>query len=523
MRPVSLSLSLSLPQALRPVRRAPLHSILVSTLFATLCALPLLGGCDASGLRPWHTEILQAEYAADKAADVDSLEEYLQLEDAVFAEMEERIYAHTATGPEAALERYSRGSLADPKQRQPNWNRSFVLDGADSNAGSNSGKGGVLLLHGMSDSPYSLRALGETLQRRGYTVVGLRMPGHGTLPSGLLEVQWQDMAAVVRLGMQYLAQQLPGKPLYIVGYSTGAPLALDYVLDSVQDPAQDQADGTSTSLQHPAPEAEAGTRMPPVSKLVLVSPAISISPAAALAKWSGHLSKLPGLDRLAWLNVEAEFDPYKYNSFTTNAAEQVHRLTQSISTRLANRSDAERPLPPILIFKSTVDATVSNNAVVDRLLLQLSPMRHELVVFDINRFAANTSLLIDDPGPFTARLIADQQLPFTFTLVTNKNSGSRAVVAQTKPPFASDTSHTDAIDQNWPVGVFSLSHVALPFPPDDPLYGAHRPTDSGKIFLGQQALQGERGVLKISHDFLLRLRHNPFYSYQQARILQWLE
>lgn len=479
------------------------------TLLAILLALPLLSGCDNSDLRPWHTEILQSEYSADTAAGIDSLEAYMQLEDAVFTELDERIYAHSATGPAEALERYSTGSLADPTQRQPNWNRTFVL-------GSDSAKAGVLLLHGMSDSPYSLRALGATLQQQGYAVVGLRMPGHGTLPSGMLDLRWQDMAAVVRLGMQHLAQQLPGKPLYMVGYSTGAPLALNYVLDSVQGGAMDSPQSTSLEPQRNA-------TLPPVTKLVLVSPAIGISPGAALAKWSRLLSKLPGLDRLAWLNVDPEFDPYKYNSFTTNAAEQVHRLTQSVNTRLANRADADRPLPPILVFKSTVDATVTNDALVDQLLQRLSPQRHELVLFDINRFAANTSLLVSDPGPFTARLIADQQLPFTLTLVTNAHADSRAATAHTKPPFAAGPSRTEELGQDWPVGVFSLSHVALPFPPDDPLYGQHRPPDSRQVFLGQQALQGERGILKISGNFLLRLRHNPFYAYQEARILQWLE
>jgi hypothetical protein len=65
--------------------------------------------------------------------------------------------------------------------------------------------------------------------------------------------------------------------------------------------------------------------------------------------------------------------------------------------------------------------------------------------------------------------------------------------------------------------------VALPFPPDDPLYGALAPKDAGELFLGQQALQGERGVLTIPENFLLRLRHNPFYAYQEARILGWLQ
>ena len=426
-----------------------------------------------------------------------SLEAYLQLEDALFAEMEQRVYAQSATGAAAALERYSPGSLADPGRRQPNWNRTFEL-------GAETAKAGVLLLHGMSDSPYSLRALGQTLQQSGYNVLGLRMPGHGTLPSGLLDLQWQDMAAVVRLGMQHLSRRTPGQPLYIVGYSTGAALALDYVLDYSGKAGQESP-------------------LPPVARLVLISPAVGVSPAAALAKWSRRLSELPGLDRLAWLDIEPEFDPYKYNSFATNAAEQVHEITRSVSRRLAQREATAPPLPPMLILKSTVDATVSNNAVVDKLLLKLPPERDELVVFDINRVATNSSLLVKDPGPFTARMIADEQLPFTLTLVTNKRPDSRAVAAYTKRPYAAGHSHTESLGQPWPADVFSLSHVALPFPPDDPLYGQHPPTDKSQLFLGQQALQGERGVLKISGDFLLRLRSNPFYQYQQARILQWLE
>jgi hypothetical protein len=190
---------------------------------------------------------------------------------------------------------------------------------------------------------------------------------------------------------------------------------------------------------------------------------------------------------------------------------------------MATRSDTERPLPPMLIFKSTVDATVANNAVVDRLLLQLAPERHELVVFDVNRFAATAILLRNDPGPFTARLMGDAQLPFTFTLVSNSNADSRAVAAYSKAPYTTTAQRTEPLGLDWPREVFSLSHVALPFPPDDPLYGAHAPRDTGELFLGQQALQGERGVLKIPENFLLRLRHNPFYDYEEARILEWLQ
>jgi hypothetical protein len=180
-------------------------------------------------------------------------------------------------------------------------------------------------------------------------------------------------------------------------------------------------------------------------------------------------------------------------------------------------------MPPMLVLKSTVDATVSNDAVVDKLLLQLPPDSHELVVFDINRFAANASLLKKDPGPFTARLIADQQLPFAVTLVTNTDWKSRTVTAYSKAPYAAGASRAVPLQQRWPQSVFSLSHVALPFPPDDPLYGQRTSGGGKQIFLGEQAVQGERGVLQIPGDFLLRLRHNPFYAYQQTRILDWLQ
>ena len=462
-------------------------------LLASLCASACLTGCERTELMPWHTELLQSEFSSETAEEVTSFEDYLALEQAVFTELDQRFYANSDTGPENAIMRYSKGSLADPGQRQPNWNRSFELP-------HDNAIGGVLLLHGMSDSPYSLRAIGEALQQRGYYVVGLRMPGHGTVPSGMLYLQWQDMAAVVRLGMRHLAQRVPGQPLHIIGYSTGAPLALDYALQAQQD-----------------------STLPPATKLVLISPAIGVSAAAALAQWSRRLSLLPGLHQLAWLDIQPEFDPYKYNSFTTNAAEQVFKLTQTVTNRIAARNDAAQPLPPMLIFKSTVDATVTNNAVVDRLLSKLAPERHELVVFDINRFAATAILLRNDPGPFTSRLIADKHLPFTFTLVTNSTTDSRAVAAFSKAPYTSAAQRVVPLDQNWPRGVFSLSHVALPFPPDDPLYGAQAPEDAKQLFLGQQALQGERGVLKIPENFLLRLRHNPFYDYEQARILDWLQ
>jgi len=469
-------------------------SFTVLGIVLSVTTLLYVQGGSGPVLKPWHTERLDTEFTADKAADIPDFDAYRRLENELFAQLEEDVYARTASGPEYALVRYSTGSAADPQQRQPNWNRSFELDtGAPA--------GGVLLLHGMSDSPYSLRALGGALNRRGYQVLGLRLPGHGTAPSGLAHVSWQDMAAAVRLGMQHLSATVGEKPIYIIGYSTGAPLALDFALD-----------------------AEQGSATPMPASLVLISPAIGISSAAALATWKRRLSIMPGLGGLAWLQVQPEFDPYKYNSFATNAGEQVHRLTRSVARRIAARGESASTgrLPPILVLKSTVDATVSTDAVVNRLLRHLAPNRHELVLFDINRFAMKSSLLVSDPGPLTARIMDDATLPFAVTLVTNENPESATVMARHKAPFSAEVSSSESLSLAWPRGVISLSHVALPFPPDDPLYGQRPAGNNDALFLGEMAIQGERGLLKIPEDWLLRLRYNPFYDYLEQQVLDWV-
>jgi alpha-beta hydrolase superfamily lysophospholipase len=452
-------------------------------------------GCSSPQLGPWHTENLTEEFTAAKAEEIRTFEDYLQLEDAVFQELDEKVYAQTETGPAFALARYSAGSTADPRDDDPDWNRSFEMPAAEA-------VGGVLLLHGMTDSPYTLRTLGKALNARGYSVLGLRLPGHGTAPSGLKTVTWQDMAAAARLAAVHLGSQIAGKPLHVVGYSTGSALAVNLALDALE-----------------------GDDVPVPASLVLISPAVGVHPAAALAGLKTGLAALPGLGGLAWLQVVPEFDPYKYNSFATSAGALVHRVTRSVAQRVRERSEAspDNVLPPILVLKSTVDATVSNSAVIDRLLRRLAPDRHELVLFDINRFAVKSKLMVSDPGSFTDQLMADETLPFAVTFITNENPKSTMVVARRKPPFSAQASAAVPLNLAWPDGVISLSHVALPMPPDDPLYGERPPDNDEILFLGQMAFKGERGLLQFPADWLLRLRHNPFYAYLELRVLAWID
>jgi len=463
-------------------------------LALSLALAAVLQGC-AAPVEYWHSQRLTEEFTSADAQRIASFEDYLALEERLFAQLDSKVHAAAGSGSSVSMLRYGEGGAADPRRQSPNWNRSFELRAA-------APVGGVLLLHGMSDSPYSLRAIGQALHGRGYHVVGLRLPGHGTAPSGLTTVRWEDMAGATRLAMGHLASRLGNLPIHVIGYSTGATLALDFALDALD-----------------------GRVAPVPASLVLISPAVGLHAAAGLAVWKRRLSMLPGLGGLAWLVIEPEFDPYKYNSFATNAGEQVHRLTRSVGRRLERRarSGPATMFPPTLVLKSNADATVSTDAVVDRLLGLLEADRHELVLFDVNRLAAKSVLKVYDPRALDTRVMGDATLPFGVVLVTNENDDSPAVVGRRQPPHSAEVSAVEPLGLAWPAEVLSLSHVALPFPPDDPLYGRRPPDNEDLLFLGDMAIRGERGMLLLSPEWLLRLRHNPFYPYLESAIFDWIE
>ena len=443
-------------------------------------------------LQVWHEADLTEEFSAD--GGITSFADYLALEDRLFRQLDEQVYAQAPDFEAGAINRYNRGSIADPEYRLPNWNRSFELRTA-------APKAGVLLLHGMSDSPYSLRQLGQSLHVAGAYVIGMRMPGHGTAPSGLVELRVEDMAAAVGIGMRHLAEQSGDRPLYIVGYSTGAALALDYVLAQRRDAS-----------------------LPSVDRLVMLSPAIGVTPLAALAVWQARLGHLFGLDKVAWETILPEYDPYKYGSFAVNAGDVVYQLTEKIQGELQSASSKgqEIELPPILAFASLVDATVSTRALVSGLFDRLPANGHELVLFDINRLARIDPLLQVDPGPVVRALQSRPDPGFTLSLVTNRDSQSREVKLRTRAQGQSAVYETD-LDMSWPPFIYSLAHIALPFSPDDPLYGSEPMTLPEELKLGNLAMRGERGVFLISAADMLRQRWNPFYPYVEARVLWHLQ
>ena len=362
-------------------------------------------------------------------------------------------------------------------------------------------KGAVLLLHGLSDAPYSLRAIGERLHAEGYRVLGLRLPGHGTAPSGLVDATWQDWAAAVRLATRHLRSAVgPDRPLVVAGYSNGGALAVEHELARL-----------------------GGEDLPRVDRLALFSPAIGVSPAAAAAVWQSRLARLPGMEKLAWNAIGPEYDPYKYVSFAVNAGDQAHRLTGVIAARFAalDRGEGVKGFARTIAFQSLIDATITARALVDVMFSRLANEGHALVVYDINREAEVGLLLTPYAENAPDWFVSGPPRRFATTLLANANADSREIVAVSRSAGSSEAVR-ETTGLVWPGAIFSLSHVALPFSPADPLYGMTPPASPGTLYLGQAELRGERGLLTVGAADLMRLRHNPFYAYQERRVLEFL-
>ena len=478
--------------------------ILLSSLLGALIVIVVLLVMNLNSrpdLSVWHTTVLDLEFNADSG--LQNFGQYLELEDRLFEQLDQLIYKKIEPEDQRAINRYNRGSLSDPDRWPVNWNRSFVLPVANPRMG-------VLLLHGLSDSPYSLRRTGQLLHDHDAYVIGLRVPGHGQAPSGLLEIEWQDMAAAVRLAMLELQKKSVDGPLYIVGYSNGGALAVQYGLDSLADSALARVDG-----------------------LILMSPEIGVSKLAALAKWQERLGHLLGFEKLAWNALQPEYDPWKYGSFALNAGKQAYLITQEVQKQIDEQAAAGKLglMPPILAFQSVVDATVSAPALVFNLFERLPPINskpgdtgqalHELVLFDINRHAEIQPLMKGNPTAWIDPMLDNDSHDFKLTLVSNKERTDKHMVAASRMPVSSEIEVCDT-GLKWPNDVYSLSHVALPFPPDDPVYGGEQAAPSAGIDLGLLALRGEKSVLQVPASAMLRLRYNPFYSYMKQRMLSFM-
>ncbi|MBU0730100.1 MAG: alpha/beta fold hydrolase [Proteobacteria bacterium] len=295
---------------------------------------------------------------------------------------------------------------------------------------------GILLIHGLSDSPYHLKSLAGHFRSKGFFVRGILLPGHGTVPADLLHVSYQDWIKATEYGMNRLRMQ--ASEVYIGGFSTGGALGVHYALEH-----QD------------------------VKGLFLFAPALGIR---------SKFAKLAGIVNLfkSWLDIHADADYAKYESFATNAGVQINALIKDIDAKAEDREGLLRSMP-VFMALSAEDFTIDPDKALGF----------------IRKQAVNNRIVL-----FTAK---DGTSPDLAENIHRLNS----YLPQEK--------------------IIDFSHLAVIISPDDPHYGRNGDYKNCLHYKGDKEKQttcqtgndiwyGERSPENLDRYLLRRLTFNPLYS-----------
>ena len=260
----------------------------------------------------------------------------------------------------AAAEPLFRGSPIYPGHFAQDFNRSYVLEPNGAPVGA------VVLLHGLTDAPYSQRHIAAGLSRsrlcrdrdpdagarhRAGRVDRYRMGG---LDGG---------DAACRCAKRVGASRRSA-PLHLVGFSNGGALALKYALDAIADPQLARPDRLVLDLADDRHHALCALRR-------------AREPAGGAAGFrQGGLAR----HRARIQSVQIQLIPGQRRGSVVSADAGAAAANRALQPQRPARG-----LPPIITFQSVMDFTVSTSAIISALYERLPANGSELVLFDVNR------------------------------------------------------------------------------------------------------------------------------------------
>ena len=203
---------------------------------------------------------------------------------------------------------------------------------------------GIVLVHGFTGSPAAMRPWAEFLNARGYSVRVPLLPGHGTKPADLNEVQWPAWPAKVTAEIKQLEKHC--SQIFVAGLSMGGGTTLHVAAE-----LRDQ-----------------------ISGIILVNPMIhvrGISPSLAFA-----ISRVVKFGRSVGNDIKRKgVTEYSYDKLPYRGIYQL--LTMLKMTRAALPSVKT----PLQLFHSVDDHTlpVSNTEIVMREIGSTNKSRIELL------------------------------------------------------------------------------------------------------------------------------------------------
>lgn len=201
----------------------------------------------------------------------------------------------------------------------------FSMDGIGAR-----GKIGVLVIHGFTGTPQSMRPWGEHLAAAGFTVRGPLLPGHGTRWQDMNKTTWQDWFATAEEALVEL--QNVTEEVFVCGLSMGGSLTV--------------------RLAETHPE---------IRGIVTVNPALATErkDAALLPYVRRFIPSFPGI---ASDIKKADTHEVAYTRLPLQAAWQLQQLWK------VTRADLAKITCPVLTFRSRIDHVVE--AISGKILLE---------------------------------------------------------------------------------------------------------------------------------------------------------
>lgn len=347
---------------------------------------------------------------------------------------------------------------------------------------------GMLLVHGLYDSPYVMKDLQAFFSRKCFHTRTLLLPGHGTRPGSLINIRREEWQKAMEYALQTFPLELR-RNIYITGFSTGGALALKYVMEKRQCDQPEDVDIKGLFLFAPALKVEAGVAR--------------ILSSTSWMKWVPY-------QRLA------DRDMVKYESITLNSVLQVAALAEDVRKKL-HEGEVKLDIPVLLVVAEN-DYTIKSDTAID--------------LFRRGRFGDKSEMLIYSPLANSDGTCGEA------TLAGQLREESRQAMCE--------SSNFVFTLKGREYYIADYSHMALTLKPDDEHYGLDgdyryctqyffdadkklrdlcMDEDNSQICFGERSFWGSQKYpyCKKNHRVVRRLTSNPRFDRLQAVMENFLQ
>ena len=321
----------------------------------------------------------------------------------------------------------------------------------------------ALLVHGLTDTPFTYHDLAQVYYQQGYTVRTILLPGHGSAASALLNLKISQWQQAIKYAVERSVQDFD--EVILAGYSTGAALLIDYV--------------TKQPLS------------PKVKALMLYSPGSEPhNKQGWMAKW---IDAIPFVN---WIDKDADVDFAKYESFPLNAATTSYDAMSLASIGSLSKRPALKL--PIFSVLSDIDTTIDTRATLKLLNALHKGNSSEYKPLDTLVLYGSTDIL---PTGFTSDYTVSN--PQCTTQQCKKIHGMSHIAVVNSP-------------QNPHYGINATYRNCGSFINDEPLYKTCKTTKSPQL--------GERTSANLKHyPALQRLTYNPHFTELKMQISTFIK